>query len=261
MPDRGARWRKAARSPHLQLSWRAYSTPRRALRRHWTGPVYPPPSTATRFGSITAIIWSIAASSTCGKVFSGGSGGIRTQAVDITRLLTLRLASMADRHLLLQCATLTAENYNGRVSIDAALTGTETQITGSGTTVAMAVARRVVDPAGGWMGSPRQIVGQPSLEVRLGETYRLERLVAVHTSRDTGEPHEMASRQVERAIEDVNGAIAEHLDAWLVRWKALSLTFGSRVIPRRSGRCVLPFIICRVRQTRTTSAYPLAPAD
>ena len=33
----------------------------------------------------------------------------------------------------------------------------------------------------------------------------------------------MASRQVERAIEDVNGAIAEHRDAWLARWKASDL--------------------------------------
>jgi trehalose/maltose hydrolase-like predicted phosphorylase len=147
----------------------------------------------------------------------------QTAGGHITRLQTLRLASMADRHLLLQCATLTAENYTGRVSIDAALTGTEIQITGNGTTVAMAVARRVVDSAGGWMGSPGQIVGRLSLEVRLGETYRLERLVAVHTSRDTGEPREVASRQVERAIEDVKRAIVEHRDAWLARWKASDL--------------------------------------
>jgi trehalose/maltose hydrolase-like predicted phosphorylase len=142
---------------------------------------------------------------------------------EITRLQMLRLASLADRHLLLQCTTITPENYNGRLSIDAALTGTATQVTGSGTTVAMAIASRVVDSAGRWMGSPQQVVGQLSLELRLGETYRLDRMVAVHTSRDTGEPREMAHRQVERAIEDVNGVIAEHRDAWLARWKASDL--------------------------------------
>jgi kojibiose phosphorylase len=138
-------------------------------------------------------------------------------AGEITRLQMLRLASLADRHLLLQCTTITPENYNGMLSIDAALTGTATQVTGSGTTVAMAVARRVVDSASRWMGSPQQAVGQLSLEVRLGETYRLDRMVAVQTSRDTGEPREMAGRQVERAIEDVNGVIAKHRDACVGR--------------------------------------------
>ena len=37
----------------------------------------------------------------------------------ITQLRALRLASLADRHLLVQCVTITPENYSGRVSIDA----------------------------------------------------------------------------------------------------------------------------------------------
>ena len=69
------------------------------------------------------------------------------EAGRITRLRALRLASLADRHLLVQCVTITPENYSGRVSIDATLTGPVAQVTGSGTTVAMAVARRVMDPA------------------------------------------------------------------------------------------------------------------
>jgi len=154
----------------------------------------------------------------------------------IIRVQMLRLASLADRHLLLQCATISPENYNGRVSIDAALTGTVTELTGSSTTVAMAVAGQVVDSAGRWMGSPQQIIGQPSLEVRLGETYRLDRMVAVYTSRDTGEPREMASRQVERAIEDVNGVIADHRDAWLARWKASDLRIEGDPAAQRALR-------------------------
>ena len=154
----------------------------------------------------------------------------------ITRLQMLRVASLADRHLLVQCVTITPENYNGTVSIDAALTGTVTQVTGSGTTVAMAVARQVVDSAGLWMSSPQQVVGQLSLELRLGETYRLDRMVAVYTSRDTGEPREMASRQVERAIEDVNGVIADHRDAWLARWKASDLRIEDDPAAQRALR-------------------------
>lgn len=151
----------------------------------------------------------------------------------ITRLRMLRLASLADRHLLLQCAIISSENYNGRVSIDAAVTDTVTELTGSGTTVAMAVARRIVDSAGRRM---KQVVGQLSLEVRMGETYRLDRMVAVYTSRDTGEPREMAGREVERAIEDVNGVIAEHRDAWLARWKASDLQIEGDPAAQRALR-------------------------
>ena len=157
-------------------------------------------------------------------------------AGEITRLKMLRLASLADRHLLVQCATITPENFSGSVSIDAALTGTVTQVTGSGTTVAMAVARRVVDSAGHCMSSTEVVVGQLSLEVRLGETYRLDRVVAVHTSRDTDEPREMAGRQVKHAIEDVNGVIAEHREAWLTRWKASDLRIEGDAAAQRALR-------------------------
>jgi len=157
-------------------------------------------------------------------------------AGEITRLKMLRLASLADRHLLVQCVTITPENYSGSVSIDAALTGTVTQVTGSGTTVAMAVARRVVDSAGHCMSSTEVVVGQLSLEVRLGETYRLDRVVAVHTSRDTDEPREMAGRQVKHAIEDVNGVIAEHREAWLTRWKASDLRIEGDAAAQRALR-------------------------
>ena len=240
MQDRVARLRKAAHSPHLRLSWPEYSiqerAPCRALCRLRTGLVCPPPSTATRFGSIGAITWNIVASSTCGKASSGGSGGIRTEAGRITRLRALRLASLADRHLLVQCVTITPENYSGRVSIDAALTGPVAQVTSSGTTVAMAVARRVTDPAGRWTPSTELIDGRQSLELGLGKTYRLDRIVALHTSRDTGEPHETARRHVERAIEDMASVIGEHRDTWLARWEASDLRIEGDPAAQRALR-------------------------
>ena len=63
----------------------------------------------------------------------------------ITRLRALRLASLADRHLLVQCVEITPENYSGRVSIDATLSGPVVRVTSRGTTVAMATARRITD--------------------------------------------------------------------------------------------------------------------
>ncbi len=141
----------------------------------------------------------------------------------VTRLRGLRLASLADRHLLVQSVALTPENYSGRVSVDAILTGPLMQLTANGTTVSMAVRSRVVDPGGPWTGSTELPIDELNLEVRPGETYRLDRVVAVRTSRDTDEPRGMARRHVERAIEDVAGVVGAHRDAWLARWKASDL--------------------------------------
>ncbi len=90
----------------------------------------------------------------------------------ITRLRALRLVSLADRHLLVQCVTITPENFSGRVVIDATLTGPVVQVTGSGTTVAIAVARRVMNATDRWTPSPELIQGRQSLELRLGATCR-----------------------------------------------------------------------------------------
>ena len=158
------------------------------------------------------------------------------EAGRITRLRALRLASLADRHLLVQCVTITPENFSGRVFIDATLTGPVVQVTGSGTTVAMAVARRVMDPAERWTPSTELVEGRQSLELRLGKTYRLDRIVALHTSRDTGEPRETARKHVERAIEDVAGVIAEHSDAWLARWEASDLRIEGDPAAQRALR-------------------------
>ena len=51
------------------------------LRLLRTGPVWLRQSTASRFGPIGDITLSTDASWTCGKAFSGGSGGIRTKPV------------------------------------------------------------------------------------------------------------------------------------------------------------------------------------
>ncbi len=141
----------------------------------------------------------------------------------ITRLRALRLASLADRHLLVQCVEITPENYSGRVSIDATLSGPVVKVTSGGTTVAMAMARRITDHTGRWTPSPEFVDGRQSLELRQGETYRLDRIVAFYTSRETSEPRETACKHVERAIEDVAGVIGAHRDAWLARWQVSDL--------------------------------------
>jgi kojibiose phosphorylase len=122
------------------------------------------------------------------------------------------------------------------VSIDSTLSGPITQVTGTGTTVAMAIARRIMDPIGHWTPPIELVEGRQSLEVRLGQTYRLDRIVALHTSKDTGEPHETARRHAERAIETVAAVIGEHRDAWLARWDASDLRIEGDPAAQRALR-------------------------
>ena len=58
----------------------------------------------------------------------------------VTRVRGLRLASSADRRLLIQSITFSPENYSGAVSIDATIGGSLTKRTATGVTVALAAA-------------------------------------------------------------------------------------------------------------------------
>jgi len=102
----------------------------------------------------------------------------------VTRLRELRFASLVDRHLLIQSMTLTPEDYSGKVSIDATPTGALTHVTESGIAIAMAMCTRLIDPGGRATG----FVGQLSLEMGCRQTYRLNRVLAVHTSREPSDP-------------------------------------------------------------------------
>jgi kojibiose phosphorylase len=70
----------------------------------------------------------------------------------------------------------------------------------------------------------------------LRRTYRFDRVVAVHTSRDAAEPFASSRGHVEFAIEDVDGVTAEHGDAWLTRWKAADLRTKSDPAAQRALR-------------------------
>jgi trehalose/maltose hydrolase-like predicted phosphorylase len=150
----------------------------------------------------------------------------------VTSLRELRLASLADRRLLVQSVTLTPEDYSGRVSIDVTPTGLLTHVTESGIAVAMAMFTRLIDPG----GHSINFIGRLSLEISCRETYRLNRVVAVYTSRDAAEPFASSRGHVERAIEDVDGVIAQHGDAWLTRWKASDLRIKGDPAAQRALR-------------------------
>jgi trehalose/maltose hydrolase-like predicted phosphorylase len=141
----------------------------------------------------------------------------------VTRLRELRLASLADRHLMVQSVTLTPENYSGKVCIDAEPIGPLTKLTDNGIIVSMAVRTRLLGPGGGSIALPELPRDHLSLEIEQGGTYRLDRVVALYTTRDTGEPLKTAHRHAERVIQDVASIIVQHRNAWLTRWHASDL--------------------------------------
>ena len=100
----------------------------------------------------------------------------------------------------------------------------------------MAVARRLNNRTERWTPSADLVEGRQSFELKLGDTYRLDRVVAVHTSRDTVDPRETAGEHAERAIEDVSGAIDEHRNAWLERWEASDLRIEGDPAAQRALR-------------------------
>ena len=147
----------------------------------------------------------------------------RDTAGRVTRVRGLRLASSADRRLLIQSITFSPENYSATVSIDATIGSSLTERTATGITIALAVATRIVDPAARTAASV-DLETPHSLTVDLGRAYRLDRVVAVHTSRDPGDPDALARAHADRAMETGPAALIDnHRRAWMERWNACDL--------------------------------------
>jgi trehalose/maltose hydrolase-like predicted phosphorylase len=159
----------------------------------------------------------------------------------LTRVRFLRLASLADRHVLLQSVAVTAENYAGRIELIASLAlpdgrgergaltvapGLATVVVlGRQTSVAMATGS-VVKPKSEATKSPHErpidrVDERWSWEAGLGETVRLDRVVAVYTTRDVADPADTTRTHVAMIKErGVPALTKDHVDAWRRRWDA-----------------------------------------
>jgi kojibiose phosphorylase len=142
----------------------------------------------------------------------------RDEAGRVTRLRYLRFASLADRHLLVQCTTITPENYSGRVHLHATLTGAVANITRSGTEFSIAAEDRIIGPGGQVLGSSELVDGSRSLKLKSGQTYRIDRVAALRTSRDTERPNKAARSDAKNAIGQVALVVDEHCRAWSSEW-------------------------------------------
>ena len=155
----------------------------------------------------------------------------------ITRLRGLRLASLADRHLLVQSVMLSPENYSGTVMIDATLSGTLKYDTATGVTVAFAATSNLEDPPGRWMDASDLARRPLFVDVELGRSYRLDRLFAIATSRETDRPVEAAQEHAECAIDrDVTTIVGRHRDAWRDRWSASDIRIDGDPAAQRALR-------------------------
>ena len=159
----------------------------------------------------------------------------------ITRVRFLRLASLADRHLLLQSVAVTLENHTGRIELAAALTLPSGQcqhgpltITDELATVLVLAREASVAIATGSVVQPKSeatkvrqdhptdhVDERWSWEAGLGETVRLDRLVSVFTSRDVADPASSTRAHVAMIQKrEVPALVRDHVTAWNRRWNA-----------------------------------------
>ncbi|MBK9260852.1 MAG: glycoside hydrolase family 65 protein [Polyangiaceae bacterium] len=171
-----------------------------------------------------------------------GTGGHTTE------IRTLHVASMANRHLLIEAIEIIPKNYSGTVTIDAILSGDVKSESGGahwnhfeprshrhgpmliGTThgglrLALASHTTSFDPGIMELNCKREMSAtwateRCELHVRLGEPTALHRVVALYTSRDEGDPVARAEALTDKlAHTSCPEVLSKHEAAWMYRWK------------------------------------------
>lgn len=177
----------------------------------------------------------------------------------ITRVTYVQLASLADRHVLLQSLAITPENYAGRINCttriapsDGLHTDLEQVSSESGATllhvfgkaVGIAAVSNLRKPtASSWQSTETSMEHreeQWSWKAALGETIRLERIFAVFTSRDAMNPAAAARNHLTSVCNrGFAAAAADHVNAWRRRWEAADV----RIVGDEDAQRALRFAI------------------
>lgn len=165
----------------------------------------------------------------------------------ITRLRGLRLASLADRRLLIQSVAVSPENYSGTASLEVPLDETVTHRLSGGGVIALATASALREIGDRSTASGRAPKPPLVLELELGETYRLDRVVAVRTSRDQDQPEAAARSHAGRAINaGLPALISAHREAWRVRWDASDICIEGDPAAQRALRFAVYHLLSAV---------------
>lgn len=158
----------------------------------------------------------------------------------ITLVRGIRFASQADRHLLVQLVTLTPESYDGTVLVRSTLAETQVLEASQGARVALAWGSVLETPSQHTLvqssnGTP--ITTLP-LSVERGRTYRLDRVVAVHDSRDDPTPEVSAKAHLEQALRTrgVDALVADHRAAWEALWDEVDVVVEGDPYTQRALR-------------------------
>jgi trehalose/maltose hydrolase-like predicted phosphorylase len=182
----------------------------------------------------------------------------RDPAGRLTQLRFLRLASQADRHLLIQSVAITPENYSGRVSVELPLSrpsviggslalaedGAASMLTfpfGESSTLALASTSAVLNGSAQGLARtaqlrPEGINQRWEWDAAVGQTVRLDRVVAIATSRDA-DPVALAQQHLDQAlIAGVDKLVAQHIQAWEARWRAVELELVGDAAAQRALR-------------------------
>jgi trehalose/maltose hydrolase-like predicted phosphorylase len=169
----------------------------------------------------------------------------------ITRIVAFRLASLADRHLLLHSVTLTPENYNSMIRFESSMEATEgavsllapewkprrdssrpnilplaLRVPGRDTIVAFGLTSQMLHSAQGtgcrvMHMDPGRIMEHCEVELEAGTHCHLDRSLSVFTSRDGGDAFERSMEHLREVVpKGTVAAVRAHAAAWEARWKA-----------------------------------------
>jgi trehalose/maltose hydrolase-like predicted phosphorylase len=160
----------------------------------------------------------------------------------VTSIRGLRLASLARRDVLIQSVTFTPENFGGEITIRAAVEASAAGAASTDGRTALVLVRPAGAPVVAFAaasgleaqsGAPcerrveadgRWAIEEFRVALEVGKTYRLDRLIAVRTSRDAADPAAAALTALERlANEGADALIAAHVRAWDDVWDAVGI--------------------------------------
>lgn len=175
----------------------------------------------------------------------------RPETGGVVRFRGCRLASLANRHVLLQSIRVNPENHfahldlriviepvierPGRVRLHPESCGGLPEEAGSVRAIELCTrhgALRVAVAAAGrlWIDgdlkrpeveqSRERLVESWSIDIESGKTYRLDRIVTIYTSRDHSRPAGAAVRRLNALLDrDFGELVEDHVRAWEQRWR------------------------------------------
>jgi trehalose/maltose hydrolase-like predicted phosphorylase len=193
----------------------------------------------------------------------------------ITRLRSLRFASLHDRHVLGQAVEVVAEDWSGEVTLEAIVDGDVTNEGGvrhlvghrvrrvgggmllktttaerhidiclaTSTTLAIDAGREAVceDEA-----AERAVLWRCRFAASQGRAWRLDKLVTVFSGRDTPDPVARADQRLTQASEDgLPAMLARSAAAWAQRWESADIEVtGDEELQRRIRFALYHLIGC-----------------